>query len=763
MRRVFIGAAWPYANGPQHIGQLAGNTLPADIFARFERLRGSEVLFVSGSDMHGTPVTVAAEAQGVPPSEIARRFHEVHAESFRKLGIQFDLYTHTETETHVRTAQEVFLRLLKRGFLVKREARGAYCPKHQRFLPDRYLTGTCPNCGNPDARGDECDVCSRVLEPEQLGNPRCRLCGTPAEFRPTEHFYLDLPSLAEPLARYHDQVKGSWRPSVRRFTDNFLAEGLHPRAITRDISWGVPVPLDGYPTKRLYVWFEAVIGYLSASQRWAQDRGDPEAWKPFWEEGGEVQAYYFMGKDNITFHTIFWPAMLLGVGGLRLPDRVEANEHMQLGGRKLSKSRAPADLVVALPDLLERYEPDRIRFYAAYHAPQNHDTQFDPEEFAHEGDQILADQWGNLVQRTLTLANREGGGRIPAPPPGWEASSSVAGRRIAAAHAEITGHLAQVELKEALDRALEMVRETNRLFHEAHPWSAPEMERRRVLYETLWTLRAISWYLTSFLPFSSEKVLRMLGEPGAPRPGSWEEARVPPVPGTPLGALVPLFPKAEPKPVRPETTPPSSRSRADARPNEGGEPPALEIRAGRVLKAGPHPQADRLFVLEIDLGEATPRTLVAGLRSHYRPEELEGRTVAVLANLAPRKLRGVTSQGMVLAAEGGEVVAVLLAPDGTPPGTPVEGFEGGATISHEEFSRMPLLVARVVPAGEREGTLRLRVSEGELPLPSARPPAEGAVIVRPGGGSGAAWEVLFWRTGEPVRPDRDPPVGARVR
>ncbi len=764
MRRIYVGVAWPYANAPQHIGHLAGNALPADIFARFHRLRGNEVLMVSGSDMHGTPVTVRAETEGVAPGVVAARVHEIHAEDFRRLGISFDLYTHTETEGHQRTAQEIFLRLLKKGLLVKQVAKVAYCPHHARFLPDRYLTGTCPFCGNPGARGDECDVCSRILEPEQLGDPRCRLCGTPAEFRPTEHFYLDLPSLAPDLARYHERVQKGWRPSVRRFTENYVAEGLRRRPITRDIQWGIPVPLDGYEGKRLYVWFEAVMGYLSASQEWARRSGDPSAWKRYWEEGSPVEMYNFMGKDNIAFHTVFWPAILLGLGGLHLPDHVEANEHMQTHGRKLSKSRAPETVKVALPDLLGELPPDVIRFYAAYHAPQNHDTEFDPDELRQESAQILADQWGNLVQRTLTLVERTYAGRVPAPPPGWEPGESQAGRLLRRAHDQITDDLEGVRLKEALDRALELVRETNRTFHEAHPWSAPEPERGRILFETLWTIKALSRYLSPFLPFSSDRLARMLGERDGVPPGSWEQALLPPVPGTPLGEVSPLFPKEGPEEGTGTTRPPTGGSvPSSATPRSASAP--LDIRAAKVLRVEAHPRADRLYVLTLDLGEPVPRTVVAGLKAHYTVAELSGRTVAVLANLAPRPLRGILSQGMVLAAEAGEVVGVLVAPEGTPAGTGLEGSGGQElpVLTHEAFSQAILEVAIWSPSPEGGPGGTLETGQGPVRWTGPDLGEHGPVIVQRRDAPTGPVEPLRWGTGTPVRPARDLPAGARVR
>ncbi|MGI0067841.1 MAG: methionine--tRNA ligase, partial [Thermoplasmata archaeon] len=413
MGRVFIGVSWPYANGPIHIGQFASTYLPADIFARFHRLRGDEVLMVSGSDMHGTPILVRAEADGTTPGALAARFHEVHRSTFERAGVTFDLYTHTETLNHEQTVREVFLALLEHGYVRRRTEEGPYCPKHRRFLPDRYALGACPHCGFPDARGDECDHCGRPIDVRQLGSPRCALCGTPAEFRPSEHFFLELDKLEGAIAEFL-AARPHWRAGTRRVAENFLTEGLHPTSITRDLDWGVPIPLDGYDGKRFYVWFEALIGYLSASREWAIRAQRPEAWQRYWDPAEPVRQFYFVGKDNRFQHTLVWPGMLIGAGGLQLPYDVPANEWMLLGGEKLSKSRSKA-LDVFLPSMLDRYPSDVVRFYPALLAPQNRDTEFDSEEFERLWEEILSNQYGNLAQRALVLARDRHGGRIPAP------------------------------------------------------------------------------------------------------------------------------------------------------------------------------------------------------------------------------------------------------------------------------------------------------------------------------------------------------------
>ena len=754
MARIFVGVAWPYANGPFHIGHLAGAYLPGDTFARYHRLRGDEVLMVSGSDMHGTPTLVTAEKEGVTPSEVAERYHGVNRAAFEKLGFSFDLYTSTHTIVHERTVQEVFLALLEHGFVRRRTEEGAYCPQHRRFLPDRYLVGTCPHCGFESARGDECDRCGLPVEPRQLGSPRCVLCSTPAEFRPSEHFYLELDRLQPKLAEYIARQK-HWRPGTLRVAENFLAEGLRPTAITRDLEWGVPLPLDGYDSKRFYVWFDAVTGYLSASKEWAIRAGRPEAWHRYWDDREPVRQYYFVGKDNKFHHTLIWPGMLIGVGGLQLPYDVPANEWLLIEGRKVSKSRT-ADLNAFIPSLLDHYPPDVIRFYAALLAPQNHDTELDWDEFDKLRDEVLANQYGNLVQRTLVLTRDRYSGKIPVPPEGWRAdASNEVAARLTAAHARITQEYEQVHLKEALDLALEEVREANRRFHEAKPWQAIEPERSRAAYETLWRLKALATWLAPVLPFSSAEVFRMLGYAEAPGPGDWDRALEPPPPGQLLAEVRPLFPRPQSEPPRPKA--PSAAPTG----SEAGSPP-LAACAGVIRSVTVHPSADKLYVIEVDVGGTSTRTVVAGLRPSYTTEQLVGRRVVLLANLAPRTIRRMTSQGMILAAEHGDRAVLIAPPESTVPGTFL--IDRGPTdreISYDEFSSMPLVVGRVTgpaPQGGRTVDLEGRT----VRVPGAW--ASGVVgIVRLPSADAEEGELLSFGPDQPVVPSEPVPIGAKVR
>jgi methionyl-tRNA synthetase len=757
MARIFIGVSWPYAHGPQHIGHLASTYVPADEFARFHRLRGDEVLMVSGSDMHGTPILVAAEKEGATPEALSERFHALNKESLERLGVSFDVFTTTRTLLHQRTAGEVFLGLLEKGYILRRTEELPFCPKHGRFLPDRYVTGTCPHCGYEKARGDECDNCGRPLTPKELGNPRCAIDGTPAEFRPSEHFYLELDRLAPQLTKYLDRVGEHWRPGVISVARNFIAEGLHPTSITRDLEWGVPIPLDGYETKRLYVWFEAVCGYLSASKEWAIRAGRPDAWHRYWDEREPARHYYFVGKDNKFHHTIVWPGMLLGLGGLHLPDDVPANEWLTLGSEKISRSRTTIREPF-LSALFEKYPPDVIRFYVALLAPQNHDTELDWDEFEKVRDDFLSNQWGNFVQRALVFARDHYSGRIPSPP--TDGRSTAAGgveRTLRIAHEKITAEFDAVRLKEALALALDEVRAANRWFQDARPWDLDGPERDRVVYEAIWRVRALATWLAPVLPFSSADVFRMLGFSDPPGAGDWDRALESPPAGQRLGEIRPLFPKPETS-DRPAAPTPSSRPA----PAKDAAWPPLAARAATIRSAAIHPSADKLFVLEVDVGEPKLRTVVAGLRGSYTETELPGRSIVLLSNLAPRTIRRMTSQGMVLAGELGERAVLLVPPDGVSPGSFLEGRDAAdREITYDEFARTPLAVGHVT-GPEPDGRTLVDVGGVPVSVPGSWSPGI-SVVVRRSSPDAATGEVLAFGPDLPVGTAERLPSGAKVR
>ena len=417
--RVLTAVAWPYANGPRHIGHVSGFGVPSDVFSRYLRMSGRDVLMVSGTDEHGTPILVQAEREGLSPREVADKYNRVIVEDLQGLGLSYDLFTRTTTQNHYRVAQELFTGLYRNGYVVPRTAMGAVSPSSGRTLPDRYIEGTCPICGYPGARGDQCDNCGNQLDPLDLINPVSRINGETPVFVETEHFFLDLPALSGSLGKWL-AARTDWRPNVLKFSQNLL-EDLRPRAITRDLDWGVPVPLDGWrdqPMKRLYVWFDAVIGYLSASVEWAARTGDPEAWRLWWEDP-EALSYYFMGKDNIVFHSVIWPAMLLGhngsgdhggevgpLGELRLPDEIVSSEFLTMSGSKFSTSRGQ---VIYVGDFLREFGPDALRYFIAVAGPENSDSDFTWDEFVRRTNFELANEWGNLVNRSISLAHKNNG------------------------------------------------------------------------------------------------------------------------------------------------------------------------------------------------------------------------------------------------------------------------------------------------------------------------------------------------------------------
>jgi len=536
---IFIGVAWPYANGPLHLGHIAGAYLPADIFARYHRLKGNKVLMVSGSDQHGAPITIRAERESTTPQEVVAKYHQQFIDCWNKLGISFDLFTTTGTANHAQVTHSIFLNLLNKGYIYKDRMLQAHCPKCQRFLPDRYLEGTCPNCGFARARGDECDECGKPLNSGELEDLRCHICATPPRFESSEHLFLRLSSFQDQLTGW---IKGQtgWRHHVVSTTWKFLDEGLKDRAITRDLDWGVIVPQPGFERKRIYVWFEAVIGYLSASKEWARLQGDDNAWQDFWQ--GDAKSFYFIGKDNIFFHTLVWPAMLMGCGGLNLPYDVPANEFLTIEGKKLSTSR---NWAIWLPDYLERYKPDPLRYALAANMPENGDSDFSWHEFLRRNNNELVATYGNLAHRVLTFAYRNFNGAVPAPGELDERSQRlIHGAEVALD--SVDGLLYHCEFKEAIRQAMSLAQEANRYLDEQAPWKTIKTNRQtsaKSVYTVLSVLAALKTILYPFLPFSSEGLHSFLGFDGTVKEGGWKIQSLPP--GQVLRQPEPLFVKLD--------------------------------------------------------------------------------------------------------------------------------------------------------------------------------------------------------------------------
>jgi len=504
---VFV--AWPYANGDPHLGHIAGAYLPPDIFARYHRLRGNRVLMVSGSDAHGTPITVQAGELGVSPQDFFERYHRRFLESWLRLGISFDLFTHTHTENHVEVAQEIFRTLYANGSIFIDTMIQLYGQTDERFLPDRYVEGTCPHCGYPRARGDQCENCGRLLDAVDLVDPRCRICGNPPIPREAEQFFFDLPAFEGRLLEYVDG-QAHWRPNVQNFARNYIKEGLRARAASRDIEWGIPVPISGYEDKVLYVWIEAVMGYLTASIEWARNRGMPDAWRPWWR-GSDARGYYFIGKDNIPFHTIIWPAELMGYDeSLSLPYDVPANEFLNLEGQQFSTSR---NWAIWLPDYLERYAPDPLRYYLTAVAPETADSEFTWRGFVERNNNELLAAWGNLVNRVVSFAYRHWESAVPAPGPLDERDTALL-ESIRSGFDTIGALYEGTRFKAALRETMALAREVNRYLDDKAPWFQIKTDREAAAATVFVALQAIDWLTILFapvLPFSSERVHAFLG------------------------------------------------------------------------------------------------------------------------------------------------------------------------------------------------------------------------------------------------------------
>jgi methionyl-tRNA synthetase len=580
-RHILTAPAWPYANGPRHIGHVSGFALPSDMFSRYQRMAGNKVLMVSGTDEHGTPIQVQADKEGVTTRELVDRYNGVIANDLVNLGMSYDLFTRTTTRNHYAVVQDMFTTLFENGYIFPKTTLGAISPSTGRTLPDRYIEGTCPICGYGAARGDQCDNCGNQLDPTDLINPVSRINGETPVFVDQEHYFLDLPAFTEALGSWLQSKSGQWRPNVLKFSLNLLGD-LQPRAITRDLDWGVPVPLDGWrgrPDKRIYVWFDAVIGYLSASVEWARRSGDPDAWRAWWN-AEDAEAYYFMGKDNIVFHSEIWPAMLLGydgrgakggtpgpLGSLNLPSEVVSSEYLTMEGKKFSSSR---QVVIYVNDFLSRYDVDALRYYVAIAGPENQDTDFTWSEFVRRNNDELVATWGNLVNRAVSFAAANIGsipeaGQLTDVDHALLASSK-------AAFGVVGDHLSRSRFKFAITEAMRTIAEANKYFSEQEPWKLRQADPDRmktILHVTLQAVNDAKTLLTPFLPRSSQSVHEMLGgtgnwsgmprletvdEEGGPSypviTGTYDESfrweSRPVAAGTPLAKPVPLFTKLDP-------------------------------------------------------------------------------------------------------------------------------------------------------------------------------------------------------------------------
>jgi len=537
-RRILVAVAWPYASGSLHLGHLGGAYLPADIFARYHRIAGNDVLMVSGSDANGTPITVKADEMGITPREVVDKYHPEILGYWETLGISFDLFTTTMTENHHSVTQEFFLKLLEAGYLTKDSSEQFYDPDAGRFLPDRYVGGTCPHCDYPDARGDQCENCGRTLDASDLINPRSKLTGATPELRKTEHYFMDLPAFAGRLKDWL-VTKDTWRKHVKNWALG-MVEDMPVRAMTRDIDWGVDVPVDDLgPGKKIYVWFDAVIGYLSASIEWASMTDDPDAWEKWWKDP-EAESYYIVGKDNIPFHTVIWPAMLMGHGGLNLPTDVPANQYITFKGQKASKSKGVGN---SIGFYAGRLQPDALRYAIAAILPEQNDSDLSDDEIIRRVNEELVATWGNLVNRVLSMSANSFDGAVPEPGDLTKVDQAILDLGPATLDA-VADRIEKVELRAGLRNALDAAAEVNAYLNATEPWRV--LKEDPVLGGTiLWTaiqaISAIRVALAPYLPFSSETIGVLLGLD--PRVNEWAAPAV--AGGTTLGEVKPVFTKLD--------------------------------------------------------------------------------------------------------------------------------------------------------------------------------------------------------------------------
>ena len=706
-QHVAIFMAWPYANGPLHLGHIAGNCLPADIQYKYERMRGRRVLMLSGSDEHGTPITVTADETGKTPQEIVDENHEIILDSLLKMGCSWGenvdsrgadyggaLYGRTSDPRHHELVQGVILELHEKGFL-ERKTMEQFCSIREngtiQFLPDRYVHGKCPRCSSDGARGDQCDSCGSTYEAEELIEPVSKLNPEdPVEVRETDHLFFRLDLLQEDLEHHASERQRVWKPNVRSMTKNWLDMGLRPRAVTRDIEWGVSIPLDDdvWASKRVYVWFDAVQGYLTCARIWGEQHANMSAegttkdiWKKWWIGGNSLKHVYFMGKDNIPFHTIIWPAILLALNTGKeekekwhLEDNVASNEYLMLSGDQFSTSRKHA---VWLPTFLERYDPDSLRYHLTINMPELHDTDFRWDEFVERINSELIGNYGNYVNRVLSLVKRASiDGKNPiARLPGLEEYPDFKNF----IEKKIKGAMDSMErqrFKEALRKIMDISQEGNGFLQRAEPWKylrsedPNEIQKALLPLSAAWhSLRILSILTYPYMPFQSERLWEMIGEPGNPGDLLWDDAMDSGERPSQLPESSPLFTRLDLESIL------SLEESTDTMNNEGTHIEgvtivdfetfaSVDLRIGKVMSVDDHPNADRLYVVKISEGNGQERTVCAGLKDHYTRDNLNGSLVVFVANLAPRKIRGVMSDGMLLAADDGAGSVRLLRPDG---------------------------------------------------------------------------------------------------
>lgn len=663
MTKYLVTAALPYANGPIHLGHIAGAYLPADIYVRYMKLKGEDVIFICGSDNHGVPITLKAEEEGKTPQEIVDFYHDMMDDSFKKFGIVFDNFSKTSAPVHHKNASDIFLKLYENGYFIKKTEKQYYCSKCERYLPDRYVEGICPHCDAEGARGDQCDVCGKVIDNVSLKNPVCKICGSEPKPRETEHLYLDLSMFQDKLKQWLE-TKTEWKANVREFALGWIKEGLKPRAMTRDLSWGVKVPVEGFENKVLYVWFDAPIGYISSTIEWAEKIGDKDRWKDYWKNRG-TRLIHFLGKDNVVFHAVIWPAILMGIDdGYVLPYDIPANEYLNIEGKKFSTSKR---IAIWLNDYLKDFPPDIMRYVLAASLPESKDSDFSWKEFQAKNNSELADIYGNFVNRTLTFISKFSDNKVEADVSLNEADKEFL--NLLKTKTETVGSLIEhYQLRKATAEFMDIARESNKYFTVMEPWKLKNDRERlnAVLHVCFRAVCTLAYVSEPFIPFTSENMKNYLGLKQA----AWGEIHLAEMPEKLPDEQMPImFTKIEDKEIDAQILKLAGHEPEDKEQIEIDDFFKAKLVVARILKAEKLPKADKLLKLEIDPGTG-PRTIIAGIARHYKPEDIIGKNIAVVRNLKPAKIRGIESKGMLLAASNKDKteLKLLIVDDSMKPG-----------------------------------------------------------------------------------------------
>lgn len=668
-KRYLITAALPYANGPLHIGHIAGAYLPADVYVRYLKLKGKDVAFICGSDEHGVPITLRARKEGVSPQEIVDRYHKINEQAFKDLGIEFDIYHRTSDSLHHKTASDFFKKLYEQGEFVEKEDEQFYDEKEQQYLADRYIVGTCPKCNYENAYGDQCEQCGTSLSPKELINPQSALSGNEPVLKKTKHWYLPLDKYQEEwLEDWIDSHKNDWKPNVYGQCKSWLSQGLKPRAVTRDLEWGVPVPLEGADGKVLYVWFDAPIGYISATKAWAEEQG--KNWEDYWKDE-ESSLIHFIGKDNIVFHCLIFPSMLKAHGDYILPDNVPANEFLNLEGRKLSTSR---NWAVWVNEFVEDFpgKEDVLRYTICANFPEQKDNDFTWKDFQNKNNNELVAVLGNFVNRALVLTKKYFDKKVPERNELTDYDKEIL-EKAAKVKEDLENRLENYKFREAVKVAMDMGRLGNKYLADTEPWSLYEKDPERVatiLNISLQITASLSIIIEPFMPFTAEKLRKFLNIDKL----NWELAGTSDIlsPGHEVNKPKHLFQKIEDKEVDQQVEKLKEAQRKIEQEEKGVEPAKedisfedftmLDIRTGTVLEAEKVPKTKKLLKLKVDTG-LDERTVVSGIAEYFSPEDIKGKQVSIVVNLAPKKIKGIKSHGMILMAENADGKLVFISPD----------------------------------------------------------------------------------------------------